>query len=77
MDKMEIAEDIETIVTGSKNEQNIMIVMPIILISMIKLMGEDFAANFTTPVGIIATTVSVALFVAAYYIGKIVLNIKI
>lgn len=76
-DKMEIAEDIETVVTGSKNEQNIMVVMPILLIGMIKLMSEDFANNFTTPTGIISTTVAIGMFVASYFIGKAVLNIKV
>lgn len=76
-DKMEIAEDIETVVTGAKNEQNIMVIMPILLIGMIKLMSEDFAANFTTVTGILSTTVAIGLFVAAYFIGKIVLDIKV
>ena len=76
-DKMEIAEDIETVVTGSKNEQNIMVVMPILLIGMIKLMSEDFAKNFTTATGLISTTVAIALFIASYFIGKAVLNIKV
>lgn len=76
-DKMEINEDIETIVTANKTEQNIMIVMPIGLIGMIKMMSADFAANFVTPAGIIATTIGVVLFVAAYYVGKAVLNIKV
>ena len=76
-DKMEINEDIETIVTANKTEQNIMIVMPIGLIGMIKMLSAYFAANFVTPAGIIATTIGVALFVAAYYVGKAVLNIKV
>lgn len=76
-DKMEIAEDIETVVTGSKNEQNIMVVMPILLIGMIKLMSEDFAANFVTPTGIISTTVAIGMFIASYFIGKVVLDIKV
>lgn len=76
-DKMEIAEDIETVVTGSKNEQNIMIVMPVLLIGVIKMMGEDFASNFATPAGIISTTIAIAMFVASYFVGKAVLNIKV
>lgn len=76
-DKMEIAEDIETVVTGSKNEQNIMVVMPILLIGMIKLMSADFADNFTTPTGIISTTIAIGMFVASYFIGKAVLDIKV
>ena len=76
-DKMEIAEDIETLVTSNKMEQNIMILMPIALISVIKMMSPEFAANFVTPTGIISTTVSIVIFVVAYFIGKSVLDIKI
>lgn len=76
-DKMEIAEDIETVVTSSKNEQNIMVVMPIILIGIIKFSSEDFANNFATVSGIISTTVAIGLFVASYFIGKAVLDIKV
>lgn len=76
-DKMEIAEDIETVVTSNKLEQNIMIVMPIALIGMIKLLSAEFAANFTTPTGILASTIAIVMFAAAYKIGKIVLAIKI
>ena len=76
-DKMELAEDIETVVTGAKNEQNIMVVMPILLIGMIKMMSEDFAANFTTVTGILSTTFAIGMFVAAYFIGKVVLDIKV
>ncbi|MDE7432066.1 MAG: hypothetical protein K2N34_09150 [Lachnospiraceae bacterium] len=76
-DKMEINEDIETIVTSNKTEQNIMILMPIALIAMIKMISADFAANFTTPIGIISTTIAVIMFVAAYFIGRAILNIKV
>lgn len=76
-DKMEISEDIETLVTSNKMEQNIMILMPIALISIIKMMSPEFAANFVTTTGIISTTFSIAIFVAAYFIGKSVLDIKI
>lgn len=76
-DKMEINEDIETVVTSNKTEQNIMIMMPIMLIAMIKMMSPDFAANFTTLTGILSTTVAIVMFVAAYFVGKAVLNIKV
>lgn len=76
-DKMEISDDIETLVTSNKMEQNIMILMPIALIGVIKMMSPEFAANFVTPTGIISTTVSIAIFVVAYFIGKSVLDIKI
>lgn len=76
-EKMEISEDIETIVSGNKSQQNIMLVMPIALIGMMKMMSPDFAANFVTPAGIIATTIAVGMFVVSYYVGKVVLDIKV
>lgn len=76
-DKMEIAEEIETTVTGAKSEQYLMLIMPVILIGMIKTMSADFAANFATPVGIIATTIGIVMFVAAYLLGRSVLDIKV
>lgn len=76
-DKMEIAEDIETLVTSNKMEQNIMIIMPIALIGIIKMMSPEFAQNFVSLAGIISTTVSIVIFVIAYFVGKSVLNIKV
>lgn len=74
---MEIHEDIETVVTSNKTEQNIMIAMPICIIGMIKFMSPEFAANFASTAGIVSTTIGVVLFVAAYKIGKTVLDIKV
>ena len=76
-DKMAIAEDIETVVTGSKSEQNLMLIMPVVLIAMIKLGSPDFGANFVTPSGLASTTVAMILFVASYFIGRVVLDIKV
>ena len=76
-EKMEIVEDIQTVVTSTKSEQNMMLVMPIVIMAVIKGSSPEFAANFATLSGFISTTISILLFVAAYYIGKSILNIKI
>ena len=76
-DKMNIAEDIETLVASNKTEQNIMVVMPIILVGTIKLMSPEFAANFVTPAGLASTAVGLITFVIAYFVGKQILNIEI
>lgn len=75
--KMEIKEDIETIVSGSKLDQLVLVVMPIALIGIIKLMSPEMAENFVTPAGLISTTIAIAMFVASYYIGKVILDIKV
>ena len=76
-EKLEIELEIETLVTSNKTEQSIMTFMPVILVGMIKGMSPEFGSNFSTGAGIISTTIAVAMFIAAYFIGKEVLDIKI
>lgn len=76
-EKMEVEMEIQTVVAASSNEQMIMTVLPIALIAIIKIMSPEFAKNFATPVGIIATTIAIVMFVAAYFVGKKILAIKI
>ncbi len=76
-DKMEIREEIETVVTSNKTEQNIMIVMPVLLIAVIKGMSPEFGANYAKPSGLIATTVALVIFAVAHKVGKILLDIKV
>ena len=76
-EKMEVEMEIQTIVTSSTNEQTIMTFLPIALIAIIRLMSPEFSNNFSTPAGIMSTTVAVISFVIAYYVGKAILSIKI
>lgn len=76
-DKMEIREELETIVSSSKMEQSIMIVMPVLLIALIKMMSPEFASNFVSGTGIVSTTLAIVIFVVAYFVGKKILDIKI
>lgn len=77
VDKMAVAQEIETTVTGSKNEQYVMLVMPVCLVGMIKLSSAEFAENFVTVSGIISTTIAIALFIASYFVGRKLLDIKV
>lgn len=76
-DKMNIKEEIETVVTASKMEQNIMLIMPVIIVGMIKTMSPDFAGNFVKGAGLVSTTIAIVMFGVAYFIGKKILDIKI
>ncbi|EHR33337.1 type II secretion system F family protein [Helcococcus kunzii] len=76
-EKMNIMEEIETMVTKNKTDQNIMVFMPVMMIGFIKFASSDFAENFTSPIGIFATTLGIVAFVSAYFIGKKILSIKI
>ena len=75
--KTQLEMEIQTKITSNKNEQNIMLIMPVIIVGMIKMMGGDFAANFTTPSGLLFTTISIGLFVLAYFLGQSILKIDV
>ena len=77
VDKMEIENEIETMVSANQMEQKIMMIMPVMIVGMIKMLGEDLASNFVTPTGLVATTVGVIAFVTAYFVGKKILDIKV
>lgn len=76
-DKMEIESEIKTMVASNNLQQKIMVAVPIILVALIKSMSPEFAANFATSSGITATTFAIIMFVAAYFVGKKILDIRL
>ena len=54
-----------------------MIMMPIALIGIIKVMSPEFAENFVSFSGIVATTIAIILFVAAFFVGRKITDIKL
>lgn len=75
-DKMIIAEEIETTLTSNKMQMLVMNVIPIFLVAMMKSMSSEFAEGFASGVGVIATLVAVAIFVAAYVLGQKIMDVK-
>ena len=76
-DKFDIQEDIETSMTSGKSELRIMMVMPVGMICMFKVRSPDFGANFTTPAGIMSTTISLVIYGVAYFLGSKIMDIKV
>lgn len=73
-DKMQISEEIETMITGSKSELNLMLVLPLAMILLIKSSSPEFSANFVTPAGLASTTIALVFTVAAYMVGRKILD---
>ena len=76
-DKVAIEMEIAAMAASNNMEQNIMIVMPILIMVMMKTMGSSMAAGFQTVSGVITITVCVGIFVLAYMIGRKILNIEL
>lgn len=76
-DKFDIQEDIETAMTSGKSELNIMMLMPIAMIGIFKVMSPDLGENFSTPAGVLSTTISLIIYAAAYILGRKIMDIKV
>lgn len=75
-DKIEIEMEIGTLLAGNKNELNIMIGMPVIVVIMLNGLGTG-TANANTLSNVLLKVGCVGLFALAYFIGKKVTNIEI
>lgn len=75
--KMQMEEELITKISSNVNEQYLMLVMPVIIVAVIKGGNDTMAANFASPVGIITSIISLAVFVGAYLIGCKLVEVKI
>lgn len=75
-EKIEISMEIDTMVAGRKNEQNIMLVMPVVFILFLRGMGGDLV-DLESPIGLLSVTAALVFFVVAYLLSRKILDIKI
>jgi len=75
-EKSDIKMDITTMITAKKTEQNAISFMPIVFVAIIKTMGGEMI-DLSSAVGRIASTISILIFVASYFISKKILDIKL
>jgi tight adherence protein B len=77
-DKIEVLNDISSILAEKKLEQNILSIMPLVLILMLSISAEDFMQPvFTEVIGRIVMSFSMILFVVAYFIAEKITNIEV
>ena len=72
-DKIETELEIQTMVTGQKNQLNVLAVMPIVMSFLTKFFGEGSTSALT----IIIKIVALCLFVFAYWLGTRIVDIKV
>jgi len=74
-DKIDIEQEIITNITEKKNELNIMLIMPIIIIVMLRSLGNASLVN-NSFINIIVKTVAIVIFGLAYMLGRKITDIK-
>ena len=75
-DKIEIEMEIETMIAGSKNELNIMMIMPVIIVVMLKGLGNTMAGE-NNAATVFVKIICIGIFALAYVIGQKIIDIKI
>lgn len=77
-DKMTIEMEIETMMTAAKNEVNIMLAMPLVILLVIGYAGAGFMdALYTTSVGRIVATGGLLVFFISFALSRKYLNIRL
>ena len=75
-EKMAIEDEIQTKVASNRLQHNAMCLMPIALVWLIKSMSDTFAENLASPIGVVVTTVAIAIYVASYFWGRKIIDIE-
>ena len=68
--------EIRTLLTANKNELNIMMLMPLIIMVTLSGMGSMSIVQ-NTPLNVLTKVIALTLFGTAYYIGRKIIDIKI
>lgn len=74
--KISMSEEIETSLTSNKTQLLVMEFIPIILVSMMRLMSSDFNESFSSALGVVAMTACVIILIIAYKLGQKIMSIK-
>lgn len=75
-DKIEIEMEIETMLSGNKNELNIMMVMPVVVVLSLSSMGTGTIVS-NSPINLVVKLICLGIFGAAYLVGRKIVDIKI
>ena len=77
-DKMEIEMEIDTLMTAAKNQMNIMLFMPLVILGVMGYAGAGFMDSiFTTALGRAVATAGLIIFVFSFMLGRKISNIKL
>jgi len=75
-DKISIEDEIKTKLASNRLQHNAMCVMPIALVGLLKVSSSSFAENLSSGLGVVVTTIAIAIFIASYFWGQKIIDIK-
>ena len=69
-ERMEVEDEIQAKIHANEMELNIIMLAPVLIVALMRLSNESFAQNLASPVGVVAMTISLVMFVGAYIWGQ-------
>ena len=77
-EKSDTEAEIEVLVSGKKMEQKIMCVIPLIIIAYLRLETAEFlSVLYHNPFGIVIMSICLAVYIAAYFMGERIVDIRV
>lgn len=74
-DKIEIEMEIQTMVAASRNELNIMMVMPLLIMFTMRGLGDSMTGN--SVMNVVVKLIALGIFAGAYALGSKLVDIKL
>ncbi len=72
-DKIEVELEIQTMVTGQRNQLNVLAIMPFV----VSIVSRSFSSDDSNPIVIVLKLVALGMFVFAYWMGNKIVDIKV
>lgn len=64
-------------IAGNKNELNIMMIMPLVILVSLGGLGGNMTAASNTPVNVVIKLIALGMFYLAYFLGRKFTDIKV
>lgn len=75
IEKIAIEQEIQTVLTGPKNELNIMMIMPLVILAALRVLGGGLITDDSS--SLLVNTVALGIFLSSYWLGQKIVDIRV
>ena len=75
IEKIAVEQEIQTVLAGPRNELNIMVIMPLIILASLRLLGGGLITDDASSLAVNAVALGIFLF--SYWLGRNIVDIRV
>lgn len=75
LEKVAIEQEIQTVLTGPKNELNIMVLMPLVILAALRVLGGGIITDDSS--SMLVNTIALGIFLGSYRLGQKIVDIRV